>query len=265
MKLLVQSDDYGITRAQAAGCIYAIEHGIVRNTGIFMNNMPWTEEICEWIKPYIDKISLGMDCNLSTGWPLLSPEQIPHCVQPNGKYLTSSMNRELDKTAPNHDHFVYEEAFAEYEAQVQRYIKVFGRKPAYLQGHVYTTPTLEQVQIDLAAKYNIPYCHNVRRDFDKMNAAYVPVDSNSWYQGRSLDDQNNSSLKEFLLQDKGHLLDKDYAMVTCHVGYVDKELMELSTFNVFRVRDLEAVTCDEIKQWVKDNNIELITYADLKY
>ena len=33
MKLLVQSDDYGITPGAAAGIVYGIRNGIIRNTG----------------------------------------------------------------------------------------------------------------------------------------------------------------------------------------------------------------------------------------
>ena len=38
----------------------------------------------------------------------------------------------------------------------------------------------------------------------------------------------------------------------------------LSSFNTCRVKDLEALTSDEVKQWVKDNHIELITFKDIK-
>ena len=40
-KLLVQSDDYGISPAVSAGIIYGITHGIIRNNGAFVN-MPWS-------------------------------------------------------------------------------------------------------------------------------------------------------------------------------------------------------------------------------
>ena len=46
MKLLIQSDDYGMTPAVADGIIYGITHGVVRNTGLF-SNMPWAAECVE--------------------------------------------------------------------------------------------------------------------------------------------------------------------------------------------------------------------------
>ena len=34
MKLLLQSDDYGISRAVARGIVYGIDQGLIRNTGL---------------------------------------------------------------------------------------------------------------------------------------------------------------------------------------------------------------------------------------
>jgi len=266
MKLIIQSDDYGITRSQALGCIYGIEKGIVRNTGIFLNNLPWTEEIIEWIRPYIDKIDLGIDLNCSTGWPLLDPKEVPSLCQENGRYKTSSMNRALDTAENNYDHFNYDEIYKEYDAQIQRYIKVFNRKPAYIQGHVYITPTLEKAQRDLAEKYGIPYCQDLIKKLKETGKGdNAPEDDNTWYLDRALDVQNKCYLLDYLLEDRKHLLDKEYAVVTCHTGYVDKWLMELSTFNIYRVNDLDAVTNPKIFEWIEKNNIEVARFSDIKF
>ena len=53
MKLLIQSDDYGMTRGISSGVIYGIEHGLIKNTGMF-TNMPFIEEYVEWIKPFLN-------------------------------------------------------------------------------------------------------------------------------------------------------------------------------------------------------------------
>ena len=42
-RLLMQSDDYGITGAVSAGIRTAIEFGLIRNTGLFVN-MPASEK-----------------------------------------------------------------------------------------------------------------------------------------------------------------------------------------------------------------------------
>ena len=42
-------------------------------------------------------------------------------------------------------------------------------------------------------------------------------------------------------------------------------LFDLSSFNLCRVKDLEALTSEEVKTWIKENHVELITYKDLPY
>ena len=156
MKLLIQSDDYGITKAVSLGIIEAIKNGLVRNTGLFVN-MPWVEEVIELIKPYLDQIAFGLDLNISTGPSVLKKTEIPSLVLENGNFLTSSMNRSLDNEDNNFDHVIYDEVYKEFEAQIQKFIDLVGKKPNYLHAHAYSTPTVEKVSIELSNKYNIPY------------------------------------------------------------------------------------------------------------
>lgn len=256
MKLLIQSDDYGISKAQALGCIEAIKFGLLKNTGIFVN-MSWFEDCAELIKPYIGHINLGIDLNVSTGSPVLNPKLIPSLVQDNGTFLTSSMNRSLDNETNNFDHVNYEDTYKEMDAQIQKYIKYFDRLPDYLQGHAYESPTTIKVIKDLGKKYEI-------KDTPSMCEKYSMVESAYWYnQPITYENQYKSSLKEYILQDKENLLNKEYACIVCHVGYVDRALMDLSTYNIYRVNDLDALTSEEVKRWIENNDVELISYNDI--
>lgn len=77
------------------------------------------------------------------------------------------------------------------------------------------------------------------------------------------ENQLDSSLKEYLLTQSNAILNQEYSLVVGHMGYVDKELMELSSYSLYRLNDLNAVTSPEILTWVDKNSIELITYHDL--
>lgn len=258
MKLLVQSDDYGITEACALGCIKAIREGIVRSTGLFAN-MPWADQAVEWIKPYLDEIAFGVDLNMSTGPALLSKEKIPSLVQKNGDFLTSGMNRALDTEENGHDHCVYEEVYQEFKAQIERYIELVGKKPDYLHGHAYGTETTLRASLNLAKEYGVPYSTQIMND-SRMKSAGM-----SWYvYPPTLENQEKSDLVNWFTEDKENLLDAEYAMVITHTGYVEAKLFELSSFNIYRCKDLEGVTSPRTLQWVRDNRIELISYKDLK-
>ena len=261
MKLLVQSDDYGISKAVSLGIIEAVRNGILRNTGIFMN-MPYSRECAEWIKPYLNEIALGIDVNVSAGSPLLPARQVPSLVKEDGSFLTSSMHRQLDCEENNFDHIVYNEVFAEFEAQIQEYINVFNKKPDYLQNHAFLTPTKDKAMSDIARKYDIPYCHETVEKY--MKCKYSESRVEDWYTSPyTYENQLNSDLKGFILEDRNNLLQREYGFIICHCGYIDKQLIDLSSFTVFRVVDLNTITSDEVKNWVKENNVELITYKEL--
>ena len=68
----------------------------------------------------------------------------------------------------------------------------------------------------------------------------------------------------FITADTDGLLKHQYAYLITHCGYCDAPLIQLSSFNLNRLKDLEAMTSATIKDWVKENHIELINYNDLK-
>ena len=73
---------------------------------------------------------------------------------------------------------------------------------------------------------------------------------------------NKNPLKD--IQDySDQLLASPYVEIGGHPGFVDAELLDHTTLSLERVRDHAMMTSDWIKNWVRDNSIELITYRDL--
>lgn len=253
MKLLVQSDDYGITKAVSLGIVEGIKNGIIRNTGIFMN-MPYTKECFEFIKPYLDNIAFGIDLNITTGSSLLSYDMIPSLVHEDGSFLTSSENRKLDNKENDFDHVKYEEVYLEFDAQIKEFINMTGKKPDYLHNHAYFTKTIFKVTKDLAEKYGI-----------KCSLDLKPSQM-GWYKyNADISEQiKDYGLIDYIVKDKNNYLKQDFGFLVTHCGYVDSTLLKLSSFSTCRVKDLEAITSEEVKRWIKENNVELITYKDLK-
>ncbi|MGM9941153.1 MAG: ChbG/HpnK family deacetylase [Bulleidia sp.] len=256
MKLLIQSDDYGITPAVSDGIIYGITHGVVRNTGLF-SNMPWAKECVEKIIPYLDDIAFGIDLNASTGSSLLGYDKVPNLCHPDGSFLTSKENRKADETAPNHDHVNHDQLYAEFDAQVQKFIELVGKVPDYIHAHAYGTATTEQVRREIAQKYDRPYSKTTS---DLLVGGYTNM---NWYIMGGPEAQLNEDLESFIVENQSGFDMDGYGYLITHCGYADAVLFELSSFNLCRVKDLQALTGDRVKNWIKDNNIELITYNDL--
>ncbi len=256
MKLLFQSDDYGITRAAAQGILHGIKNGVVRNTGLFAN-MPWAAECVEWIRPYLDEIAFGIDLNASTGSSLLGYDKVPNLCHEDGSFYTSRENRALDVDAPDHDHVDYDQVYAEFEAQIEKFIELVGKKPDYIHGHAYGTKTTDRARRTLAEKYGVVYTGDVRNRPNVKSAM-------GWYMyGAGPEAQLKSDPLGYITEDKDGLLDNEYGYIITHCGYCDAELFHLSSFNTCRVVDLEAACSPKMKEWIRENGIELITFKEL--
>ena len=153
MKLIIQSDDFGITEAVSCGIIKGIREGMITCTGLF-SNMPASAFAAELVRPY--DVCLGQDINIVAGRPCADPARLTSMVQPDGTFLNAGMHRRLDETAENHDHLIFEECLLEVEAQIRRFIELTGKKPEYLHGHSYGTATLGRAMHEMSAKYEVP-------------------------------------------------------------------------------------------------------------
>ena len=78
-----------------------------------------------------------------------------------------------------------------------------------------------------------------------------------------LEDQIKADLTECVIGDQ-EFLNNPISFLGTHCGYVDHELFQVSTYTLIRNQDLAAVTSERFKQWIQENNIELISYRDLK-
>ena len=257
MKLLIQCDDYGITKGQAAGVIEGIKNGLIKNTGFFVN-MSWSEEVFKIIQPYLSDIAFGLDLNLSTGSPVSNSKDIPSLVQSNGEFLTSSMHRQLDKENDNNCHVNYEDAYRELKAQIKRYIDLVGDTPDYLHAHAYVGEQITKASIELSKEYNIPYSMQLIKEKNIFSP------ETSWYMEMRTKAQKDIDVVDYIINDKLDILDKDIVFLITHGGYVDAELYKLSSFNDIRAKDLEMLTSKAVFEWIEINNIELITYHSFK-
>ncbi|UTY40316.1 ChbG/HpnK family deacetylase [Allocoprobacillus halotolerans] len=257
MKLLVQADDYGISKAVSLGIIHGIKNGMIRNTGLFAN-MEWTKECVEYIKPYLDQIDFGIDLNITTGKPLLPKEKIPSLVKENGEFFTSWEMRELQK----HESTLFKiEVYAEFETQILKFIELVGKKPDYIHSHAFTNESILEVQRQLSKKYDIPFASDVwKKTFGCQVTEYrIP-----WYlKPANLENQMNSSLSSYILTHADDLLKNEYNLLVGHMGYVDRELVDLSSYHLYRLNDLEGACNPEVLEWIHKNNVQLIRYKDI--
>lgn len=263
MKLLVQGDDYGFTKAVTLGILEGIENGILRNTGMF-TNMPSSEFAASRIKDY-PQACFGIDFNIVSGMPVADPALIPHLVDQNNEFIRSGVRirNELYQTDEGQRQlFPYEEVYCEIKAQYDRFIQLTGQKPGYLHGHSIQPVTYIEAIQALSKETGVPFSHDIRSQFHFREMARP---SGGVSKTKIFDPiaQLNKDTLSMVMEQSEEILKSEYAAIGGHPGYIDAELLGLTSLSLERCKDLEMLTSDTIKQWVKDNDIELITYYDL--
>lgn len=265
MRLLFQSDDFGITEAVTLGIVKGIEEGLIRNTGLF-TNMPSSAFAAEFI-PKLPQCCFGIDINLVGGKPLSDPSTVKSLVDENGNFITSIrrfkenklVNSEMMNTVFEEDPYVYADVIVEMEAQINRYIELVGAKPEYLHPHSLITPNIFKAMEELGAKYDIPLSSH---KWQSTNFTFVPANWNI-KPVFDIDKQRDTDVAKLTLESLKSVAGNENLMIICHAGYVDADLLGVSSYSLIRARDLEMAISPELIKYVEDNNIELITYRDL--
>ena len=270
MKMIVRAADYAMTDSITDGCLKAIRDGILTDVGLMTNNEAYARRGVEALRHY-PHVCIGMDWNLVSGIPACRPEEIPSLVDSDGRFLKSQVRR-----LPRYAEADFGDIYREMERQLQRFIQLVGHTPAYILGHSWSSPNLVRAGYELAEKYKVPANLDAANGFEARYGFKRPTQS--WYFAQDhMEGQTTSELMrarkkfddanvqkavdvvEFLVKDKGNLLHNAYSLFRCHCGYCDAELFEMSTFNLVRVRDLEALCSPKVKQWIQEHGIEVVS------
>lgn len=262
-KLIVQADDLAITHASSLGIIEAATNGIVRATGMF-TNQPDAAFAAEKIRD-VPGVDVGIDLNFVTGRPLLPPDEVPGLVDGAGRFRSSGSIRAQFPLRRMHgvylgefevDPFDHDETLAEARAQVEEFLKLVGRPPAYVHHHSLVSLMSDQVLHEVAEEYGI-----LAVDDLYLNST-VPWLPNDWYSAQfPLDLQAEADAEGAMERLLPEILKNEISILLTHPGYVDAELFDLSSYSVVRCRDQQLVTSPAVMQLLEENGVELTSYS----
>lgn len=262
MKLLIQGDDYGFTKGVTLGILDAAENGVLRNTGLFVN-MPESEDAVRRIAEF-PMVCLGIDFNIVSGKPVSDPAEIPHLVDQNGEFIRSSVrtrdSRWLSEEGRN-EMFPFDETYRELKNQYDRFLALAGKKPEYLHAHSISPENYEKAIRKLSHDEGICYTHDVREKYGMYNFRDGALKNRKVFDPAEQLEKN--PLKDFFAKEK-EVLAHEYAFVGGHPGFVDADLIGLTTLSLERIRDHQMYTSPLFRKWIEENHADLITYRDLK-
>jgi chitin disaccharide deacetylase len=142
--LIVNADDFGLTRGVSAGILAAHRHGIVTSTTVLVTASPDREQLAQARDA---GLGLGLHVNLTFGRPLTRGRSL---VDGGGAFVRDP--RRAAAAADPRD------VRREVEAQVERFERLVGRPPTHLDTHhhVGLHPPVRDVVLDVAGALGVP-------------------------------------------------------------------------------------------------------------
>jgi predicted glycoside hydrolase/deacetylase ChbG (UPF0249 family) len=276
-RLIVNADDYGHSPGISLGIRQAHLEGIVTSTSAMMNRPLAPAELTIAARA-CPNLGIGVHLVLTAGKPVLLPAKVSTLVDVRGEF------HKLSAFVDHIDRIDLDQVWAEWNAQVEKFIRHYGRNPDHLDSHhhcSYFTPALFERMIRLAEQL---HC-GIRKPFgeDSADSAnYLPEElvdkamrSYDAFTTQSLPPTTDAFIGDFF--DEGATLEHLLAILEkiandpvhetfelmCHPAKMDHELREISDYNVKRTEELVILTDTSVQESLKALDINLIKYSDL--
>ncbi|PRR81246.1 hypothetical protein CLVI_26580 [Clostridium vincentii] len=246
MKLIVNADDFGITKAVTLGILEAHEQGVLTSTTL-MCNMPDAEYAAGLSKNY-PKLGVGIHFVLTAGFPLA--EGVNSLVDETGRFHKIDKIKELATS---------EDIRKEFRRQMDKFLS-FGIKPTHIDSHhhVHGISKVLEIVREFAVEYDIPVrllgevCENYLKGI-----ATTEGFTGGFYGNTEI---NPEGLINSIEKNKNF----ESLEIMCHPGYLDQAILDMSSYAMPRTQELTTLTSDIVKNYIKENNIQLINFKAIK-
>ncbi|EHG7612964.1 TPA: chitin disaccharide deacetylase [Citrobacter sedlakii] len=248
--LIVNADDFGLSKGQNYGIIEACRHGVVTSTTALVNGEA-IEHAAQLSREH-PSLAVGMHFVLTLGAPLT---RMPGLTREGrlGKWIWQMAEED---TLP------LDEIARELECQYQRFIDLFGREPTHLDSHhhVHMFPQIFPVVARFAAERGVA----LRIDRQPVfNAADLPATLRS-SQGFSSEFYGEAISEALFL----HVLDASAARgeasleVMCHPAFIDNVIRQ-SAYCYPRLTELEVLTAPSLRKAIVERGYRLGSFLDV--
>ncbi|MEZ9566105.1 carbohydrate deacetylase [Vibrio artabrorum] len=277
LRVINNADDFGYSNAINYGIIDAHRYGIL-NSATIMAHMDGFDHAVELSKQN-PQLAIGVHCTLTCGRPLLSDHKT--LTEKCGTFKKISF-WEQDDSAVDDD-----EVYREFKAQIEKVI-ASGIQPTHLDSHhhihryknnmaitirlakefgiaIRNVKTVELKALDLPTGYTKEIA-NIGMDIFMREA--IPCNSlliepylrkgNSLNKSGDLEERIVDEIIDSLESAKGNKA----VEIMWHPAYIDREIMENSSFNIPRIYETKALTNKRLIEYF-NSNCELCTFKEL--
>lgn len=246
MKLIVNADDFGYSKGVNLGIVEAHTDGIVSSATMMMN-MPGVEHAFRLAEDH-PSLGVGIHLVLTCGAPL--EPNVPSLTDEYGAFRRGQAHL-ADVSA--------EEVEREFTAQLERFFRT-GRRPSHIDSHhhVHAHEAILPVVLRLAERFRLP----VRYPwvFGQQRGDHPPVPTT---QGFSHHFYGDGLTADTLVGIVEELSGCSTAEIMCHPAYLDEELLTGSSYARQRARELQILTSPEVREYIRDRKVQLVTFNDI--
>nr|WP_122639260.1 chitin disaccharide deacetylase [Romboutsia sp. Marseille-P6047] len=254
-RLIINADDFGYSNAVNLGIIKSHIKGVLTSTTL-MANMSGTEHAIELSKQ-TPTLAVGVHLTLTCGKPILG-KNVRSLIKNDGSFhnLSDFENEsiEIDKN----------ELYDEWKSQIDKLCSL-GIKLSHIDSHhhIHTFKQTSEVVKTLSKEYDLPVrnCNRVVNE-DDINfldlCNYEPIrDMSNKYM--SVRDKCFKIIESNIL--KNIEFKKSEAM--CHPAFIDSCLLEGSSFNIPRAREVDILCDPYMRELIDKYDINLCNYNNI--
>ena len=248
--LIVNADDFGLSKGQNYGIIEACRHGVVTSTTAMVNGE--ASDHAAALSRDNPALGVGMHFVLTLGRPLTS---LPGLTRDGllGKWIWEMAEQAV---------LPLEEIARELDCQFNRFVDLFGREPTHIDSHhhVHMIPALFPMVAEFAARKGVA----LRVDRQLLALHSLSLTSAPTTEGYSSDfygDEISEALFLNVLDASAARGERSFEMMT-HPAFVDNTVRK-SAYCWPRLSEMDILTSASLKYAIAERGYRLGTYRDL--
>ncbi len=249
--LIVNADDCNLTSQVTEAILKSHENGIVTST-TFLINLPFGTGVVREILAR-KKLGLGLHLNVTLGKPLAKASLVKSLLQKDGRFKKKDQYS-LNKLPP------VPEITEEFKSQLQKFVKTFKRLPTHIDVHHHMhdfRPFLEALAF-VAKKHDLPIRWTRLLTEPEIKSVHKGLKTTDHFYG-NLDP--HTFWTEEVLRHLLFTLPEGRSEIMCHPGWVDDELVAISSLTIPREREYQLFSLKELRRYIDHLGIKLTHFG----
>jgi predicted glycoside hydrolase/deacetylase ChbG (UPF0249 family) len=255
MTLIINADDFGLSKGQNYGIIDCFSNGVVTSTTLLSTGEAFNHA-CSLAKKN-PKLDIGVHLSLDLGKPISDKQVIPSLLNNDHAFKRYDLEKNYIEVEP-------EEVYKEWRAQIEK-VYAAGLTPSHIDSHhhIHMMLNIFPVYIRLAKEFQLAVRFHPRKWSAEQIQQFSPLLDDVVYADHFLNTFYATTIKPSFFADL-HLKQGSTYEMMCHPAYLDQWIMENSSYNIQRSIEAETLQHAQTLQYIQQQGIQLINFSQLK-